>query len=213
VETDFILSALAFSGNSLSRAELDQLIEYDSAPKTEVGRIAARTLNGLRLVTKTVKAEGPSARLTPQLLLGLETSAAAASSFREGPGRAQGDIQPPPSEYLLVALESACGWFEVQSFTELHPIEQAAIVLLRVMELQPFDNDVERPAVLAASLFTLRHEMPPLIVLPAQLDAFRAAVEEGLRMNTRPMVELAAECLDRTLGQLIAMARQMNSSP
>ncbi|HXG67986.1 MAG TPA: Fic family protein, partial [Blastocatellia bacterium] len=113
-----------------------------------------------------------------------------------------------PPQHLQASMVSACLWFTAESFTELNPVEQAAIVHLRLIELQPFEQGNARTALLAASLFTLRASLPPVIIRPEQHAAYLAALDEGLRMETRPMVELMAEALEKTLTGMIAVARK-----
>ena len=75
--------------------------------------------------------------------------------------------------HLRLILDSACQWFSADSFRELHPVEQASI--LRLIEMHPFQLRNERTALLAASLFTLRSGLPPLIIEPGSHQAYRAA--------------------------------------
>ncbi|HKV42479.1 MAG TPA: hypothetical protein VJX67_24975, partial [Blastocatellia bacterium] len=56
------------------------------------------------------------------------------------------------------------------------------------------------------SLFTIRAGLAPIIVPAGLSSRYLAAVEEGTRMNTQPMVELLAECLDNALRELIGLA-------
>ena len=101
--------------------------------------------------------------------------------------------------HLRLILDSVCQWFSADSFRELHPVEQASIVLLRLIEMHPFELRNERTALLAASLFTLRSGLPPLIIEPGSHQAYRAALDQGLRMNTKPMVEFLAQSIEASL--------------
>ena len=78
------------------------------------------------------------------------------------------------------------------------------IVFLRLLELQPFEEANVRTALVAASLFTLRSELPPIIIRPEMQAEYRNALDEGDRMNTKPMVELVAESLEGTLNGMLA---------
>jgi Fic family protein len=103
-------------------------------------------------------------------------------------------------------LESACRWYTAESFAELNPVEQASIVLLRLVEMQPFEDANERTALVAASLFTLRNDLPPIIIKPEMDSSYRLALEEGIRMNTKPMVETVADAVVASLGELVQEA-------
>jgi len=99
-----------------------------------------------------------------------------------------------------------CQWTQADSFLELHPVEQSAIVHLRVIEVQPFESANNRTARVAASFFLMRAGLPPLIVEPGLERIYEAALDEAIRLNTRPMVELVAEATEGTLSNLIRQA-------
>jgi hypothetical protein len=80
-------------------------------------------------------------------------------------------------------------------------------VLLRLIDLQPFEEANERTALVAASLFTVRRELPPIIIKPEMASAYRNALDEGTRMNTKPMVETTAEAIEKSLAELIVHLR------
>jgi hypothetical protein len=152
---------------------------------------AAETLRALREIESVVEAAGREAALTPELLAALARS-------QEGE---EGESRKSPA-----AVENACRWFAADSFGELNPVEQAAISCLRFLELEPFERKGERIALLSASLFTLRGTLPPVIIKPDQVAAFRAAAEEGFRMNTKPMVEVIGEAVAQSLDEMIRIA-------
>ncbi len=108
-----------------------------------------------------------------------------------------------PAEHLLAIIENAFQWYTAESFAELNPIEQASIVFLRLMEIQPFERANLQTALAAASLFTLRSTLPPVIIKHELKSAFLNAIEESRRTNTKPMVELMADAAQVTLEEMI----------
>lgn len=88
------------------------------------------------------------------------------------------------------AIRLACHWFEADSFAELHPLEQAATVYLRLYEIEGFEQLNRLTSLLAASLFTMRAGFPPIMIPEGMDEVHRTALIEAARMNTRPMVEL-----------------------
>lgn len=178
VENEFARSALA----------LDEL-------PTETGSLISETIESLRVVEAVAKEHGNQAALTTELLLGLHNP----------PGDKSREL-PTFSDQLLVRIESAIRWFSMESFGELNPVEQASIVFLRLVEIRPFERLKHRTALVSASLFTLRSNLPPLIIKPDQVDEYRAAIDDGMRMDTRPMVEMAARSIETTLGEMIKLA-------
>jgi Fic family protein len=103
-------------------------------------------------------------------------------------------------------LAVACHWWTADSFLELHPVEQAAIVHLRLTDLRPFGQLTGRASLIASSLFLIRAEMPPVIVPFESVAAYRRALTEAGLMNTQPTVELFAQLTEHSLGEMIRLA-------
>lgn len=110
---------------------------------------------------------------------------------------------PTPSVLLPRMIDHAFDWFSTESFGELHPVEQAAIVYLRFIDLYPFPALTEPTAMLAAGFYTERAGLPPLLVSgdEATQARFAHAREAAMRMLTQPLVELFAEMLRTTMQQ------------
>ncbi|HSQ20228.1 MAG TPA: hypothetical protein VLR92_07630, partial [Blastocatellia bacterium] len=70
-----------------------------------------------------------------------------------------------------------------------------------------FEQTNERTALVAASLFTVRSELPPIIIGPEIHFAYHNALDEGVRMNTKPMVELIAEAVERSIEAMLKQAQ------
>ncbi len=104
---------------------------------------------------------------------------------------------PTPAIILPKMLAMAFDWFSTESFGELHAVEQASVVYLRLLDLHPFPNVTEPTAMLAASFYTERAGFPPLVILSDDITQarFNQALEAAFRMLTQPLVELFAEML------------------
>ncbi|MFN0086798.1 MAG: Fic family protein [Blastocatellia bacterium] len=108
---------------------------------------------------------------------------------------------PTPAILLPRMLENAFDWFSSDSFIELHPVERASVVYLRLLDLYPFPMGAEPTALLAASFHTERGGFPPLIIFTDEATRARyaQALEAAFRMLTQPLVELFAGMLRRTM--------------
>lgn len=202
IETEFVFSTLRLEGSDLSRQLVAEVVSRGSGP-TPVGEPcdpAMKLLTSLRMARSLGRANGKAAELTPGLLLSLHSASDA--GFRASAGDISRKSTPPSAAHLPALIESACRWFTAESFAELNPVEQASIVLLRLIDLQPFDEASDRTALVAASLFTMRSGLPPIIIRPEMDSAYRNALSEGGRMNTKPMVELTAEAVEKSLTEL-----------
>lgn len=208
-ETEFVYSTLRLEGVDVSRQQVTEFVQSPSviANATSTDDLMIVTLlESLRKVETLACGDGRTTALTPDLLVELHNAPGDTDGFRKGPGSSTRSPRPISPEHLPAAVEAACRWYTAESFAELHPVEQASIVLLRLIELQPFDQANSRTALVAASLFTLRSELPPLIVRTEMQPAYHAAIDEGSRMNTKPMVEMVAEAVEHSVREMIEEA-------
>jgi len=108
---------------------------------------------------------------------------------------------PTPASLLPRMLDNAFDWFNTESFDDLHPVERAAVVYLRLLDLHPFPSHTETTATLAASFYTEREGLPPLVIGAddTTLARYTRALEAAFRMLTQPLVEFFAEMLTRTM--------------
>jgi len=108
---------------------------------------------------------------------------------------------PTPAFLLPKMIDMAFDWFSTESFGELHAVEQASVVYLRLLDLHPFPNVTEPTALLAASVYTERAGFPPLVILSDDITQarFAQALEAAFRMLTQPLVELFAEMLRKAM--------------
>jgi len=206
IEIEFVYSTLKLEGADVQREEVTRVVSADARTMTDGDRAALALLETLRTVTSLARETGKAASLTPDLLIKLHNVPGAVPGLRKGSGDAARTAQIMSAESLPIVLETAFRWYTADSFAELHPVEQASIVLLRLLEIQPFEEANQQTALLAASLFTLRSELPPIIIGPEMHAAYRVALDEGGRMNTKPMVELVAEAAERSLRTMIEEA-------
>lgn len=199
LETEFIHSLLKLENSDRSREEIARLIAAQASSAGEIKEseeVIFFFLRAFRKIEELAETKERAARLTPELLIGLNET---------GLRQTEGDRarSPIPAGHLRAAIESACMWYGAESFEELNPIEQAAIVLLRLAEIEPFERANLETALVAASLFTCRSQLPPVIINTERHSAFFGAFEESRRMNTRPMVELIASEIETALDRMI----------
>ncbi|MFP5264209.1 MAG: Fic family protein [Blastocatellia bacterium] len=206
-EAEFVGSTLRLDRINVSR---DSIARAASAAPIDAGAAdddALAVADLLTAVRMIKSAAGTSAAaLTPDLLARLHDPSGRGEGFRKSAGDTGRALKPAPAPHLAAAIESACRWFTAESFEELNPVEQASIVYLRLTEIQPFERENERTALVAASLFTLRGGLPLIIIPPGLHGAYRAAIEEGARMNTKPMVELVADAVCQSIAEMIRLA-------
>ncbi len=108
---------------------------------------------------------------------------------------------PTPALLLPRMLDNAFDWFGTGSFKDLRPVERAAVVYLRLLDLHPFPAHTETTATLAAGFYTEREGLPPLVIFADEttLARYAHALDAAFRMLTQPLVEFFAEMLTRAM--------------
>jgi len=214
VRTQQVLQALRRAGHRVGEGQIARLVIDPPDEATLAGGAAdepaaAKLLRAAQLVSDWA-AEAEAALTADRLTSLYRTLAGAAgegSLFRQSEAQLLSPAHnPPPAVILPRLVESAFDWFGTPSFAEMHVVEQAALVYLRLLDLQPFPADNEQAALLAASFYTERAGLPPLIIFSDDPTAVRytAAVEAALRMLTQPLVEFFAESLARTIKKVMS---------
>jgi len=206
VEIEFVSATLELEGVAVSREEVARL---DADPGTIADTNRQRNsqiinlLQAIRTVRSLCETSGRAAQITPELLIELHSRLNDKAISFTDPGEAQPSSDRVAAPRSLAQIESACRWFAAESFVELHPTEQASIVLLRMLELEQFGKRNTRTALVASSLFCVRSELPAIIIKPELQEEYRAALSEGIRMNTKPMVDLVGHALLLTVGEML----------
>jgi Fic family protein len=200
VVSRFVFATLQLEQIDVGRKPCARNVELakDAAPF-----VIAHLTNALREIIMLASVEGQDARLTPELLV-----KTAGAGFRTRDDSASRAATQVPAAYLAQTIENACDWFAAESFAELNPIEQAAIVFLRLVTIQPFEQANEATALVAASLFTLRANLPPIVIKPEMQTAFLSALVEAGQMNMQPLVELIADAVSLTLDEMRSFVKQ-----
>lgn len=131
----------------------------------------------------------------------LRGAASPADLLRLGPPPLLSELHDPaPASMLPRLLDLAFDWFTTEGFAELHPLEQATLVYLRLLDLSPFASENQLTALLAAGFHTRRAGFPLIIAPVWSLDEaaetrYRQALEAAFRMLTQPLVEFFADAL------------------
>ena len=145
------------------------------------------------------------AKLTvPHLLTINRALTNAESKFREVEATPLNPAHDPPLAVMLPRLlENAMDWFATEGFAEMSAIEQAALVYLRLLDLQPFAVANLATALLAASFHIERAGLPPLIV-DTNDERYATVLETAFRMLTQHLVDYFAASLGNTLQKISA---------
>jgi len=209
-EREFAASALGLIGLDVSREQIERCqkaLETEPKPKSEPERKIQSALASIRILQSAVDQGAP---LTPDLLLRLHDPFRGAADAKDDPDSTSSKTVNETSA-VTARINAFCEWTAADSFRELNALEQAAIIVLRLLEIRPFEEGNLAAAIGAASLFTIRAGWPPIIISELLRPRFNPAVGEGLKMNTRPLVDLLAESLYESLDSWIRFVKQSRS--
>lgn len=108
----------------------------------------------------------------------------------------------PPARFLERSLENFDRWLVADSFSEIHPIEQAALTMTRLVDIWPFEFGNRTAATVFSSFFLSRAGYPPFLVLPEEMAEFDQILSAAIRMQTAPLVQTIYRCIERELGRV-----------
>jgi hypothetical protein len=192
LDVSVVFHALRLKGLDLARDDVQAGAPVAAGPLAAAARVRSAAAAGHEL--------------TPGLLVelnGLIDPERGGRLRRTPPVAAYRGHQAPGPEALEPLLENAAEWFVAPSFTgDFHPVEQAALALARVCDLQPFPASNELTARMAMSLFTLRAGFPPVVVHHELEAEYRDALLHAVHMDTQPIVDLLARCVELAYADL-----------
>ncbi|GEM_PF-603237 len=220
---EHIFHDLRLDGIKLARRRIEELTLRGADPKTLEDRLALNYRQAIehasQLVTSAETSEGTSTiELTTEILRRLHRLALGEEDETAGAFRV-GEVNPLYPHHIPAhprevprLVDVAMEWFAADSVRELHPVEQAVLVHVRLYELQPFGKASGRITRLAASLYTLRAGYPPIIVEEDDTEAYYQGLLSGFQMATQPLIELFARSLGRTLRQMTEIVKSSRTS-
>ena len=107
--------------------------------------------------------------------------------------------EPTEAELVGPVIDNALGWFQSESFAQMHEVEKSSLMLIKLLDVQPFD-DANGPTLrLFSNFFLLKAGYPPAVIPTSQASEYALAVERALRFDTQPIIDLIADATDRSL--------------
>jgi Fic/DOC family protein len=131
-----------------------------------------------------------------------------AALFPEGAGWRQGvrrrdGTEPAPPETIPGRIAILEEWMGSEGAQGLKPVQQAALVLARVVEILPFEDGNGRVARLGASHLMVRGGLRPPILVGGDARRLVACLQAAFRFDTEPLCALLTEASERCLDVMI----------
>ena len=123
------------------------------------------------------------------------------SDYRKAPAAPLVDGHDPADMELVPQLvDTALHWCQADSFGEMHEVEQAALVFLKLTDIQPFDRQNGKTLRLFSNFFLVRAGYPPAVIRSSLAGRLTQAIRMALGFQTGPLVELLTESVAFSLG-------------
>jgi Fic family protein len=212
--TEQVVSDLYLDGYTIEREDVAAALFEKGPRETPAVVLACRFAQAIEELSRRLSTDEDPSRveLTADLLRKLHGCSVGESDPSAGQFRTT-EAKPlyPGHEPCLPdevprLVELALEWFAAESVRELHPVEQAALVHTRLMDVQPFGKGTGRVIRLAASLYTMRVGLPPIIIRRDLVQDYYGATLSALQMATDALVELFARALTLTLREMREIA-------
>jgi fido (protein-threonine AMPylation protein) len=123
-----------------------------------------------------------------------------------GEGLRQQPIKPrfrgqdcPEPEFIERSLDNFFNWLTAESISEIHPIERAALVLIRVVDIWPFDSGNLTIAIMLGNMILRQAGLPPFFVLPQHKKEFETVIAQAMTIETQPLINAIYKTIKREL--------------
>lgn len=99
------------------------------------------------------------------------------------------------SDWQLIPdlVESAFDWFNADSFGEMHEVEKTALMLMRLVDIHPFDQENGKTIRLFSNYFLLKAGYPPAIIRSEKALVYAQALQDALQFRTGALIKLLTE--------------------
>jgi len=129
-----------------------------------------------------------------------------AGALRQEPfqPRYRGQDCPDP-QFIDRSLDNFFNWLTAESVAEIHPIERAALVLTRIVDIWPFAFGNLTIAMMFGNM-ELRHAgLAPFFVLTKHKKEFNTVIAQAMAIETQPLVNAIYNNIKR---EMEALARR-----
>jgi len=93
-----------------------------------------------------------------------------------------------PPEFIDRSLDNLMGWLNAESFSQIHPVEQCALTLTRVIDVWPFEFGNLTAAMVFANLPLLNAGLAPFFVEPQHRNELEKAIGQAMIIDMQPLV-------------------------
>ena len=110
----------------------------------------------------------------------------------------------PNPEFIERSLDNFFNWLTAESIAEIHPIERAALAIVRIADIWPFDSGNLTVAVMLGNIILGQAGLPPFFVLTQHKKEFNTVIAQAMSIETQPLVNAIYKTIKRELEALAA---------
>lgn len=108
----------------------------------------------------------------------------------------------PDPEFIDRSLDNFVNWLTAESISEIHPIERAALILTRIVDIWPFNAGNLTVAIMFANIGLRSAGLAPFFVLPDHKKEFNTVIAQALTIETQPLVNAIYKTIKREMEAL-----------
>ncbi len=105
----------------------------------------------------------------------------------------------PDPQFIDRSLDNFFNWLTAESISEIHPIEKAALVLTRIIDIWPFEYGNITAAIMLGNVFLRQAGLTPFFVLPNDAKEFKTVVAQAMSIETQPLVNAIFRTIKREM--------------
>jgi fido (protein-threonine AMPylation protein) len=105
----------------------------------------------------------------------------------------------PDPEFIERSLDNFFNWLTAESLAEIHPIERAALAMVRIADIWPFDSGNLTTAVMFGNIILRQAGFPPFFVFPEHKREFNTVIAQAMTIETQPLVNAIYKTIKREL--------------
>jgi fido (protein-threonine AMPylation protein) len=110
----------------------------------------------------------------------------------------------PEPQFIDRSLDNFFNWLSAESVAEIHPVERAALVLTRIVDIWPFDTGNLTDAIMVANIGLGHAGFAPFFVLPEHKKEFNTVIAQAMSIETQPLVNAIYRTIKREMEPLVS---------
>jgi len=186
-----------------SRLQFAELERYKHVDTTKSWEKSDRIIEAFEGGSNVRRAREAVQEVTKAGLIGIHQMVFGDGTLRQQSVRPsfRGQDCPDP-QFIDRSLDNFFGWMTADSIREIHPIERAALVLSRLVDIWPFERGNLTMGLMLANIVLRDAGLPPFFVLPEHKKEFETVIAQAMTIETQPLINAIYRTIKRELDAL-----------